>query len=289
MILPFSRLLDTARQHGFAVGAFNIYNLEGVLAVVRAAETLESPVILQVLPSALAIGGRPFLALCRSAAEQSAVPMAVHLDHCPDAGKIRAALDAGVSSVMADGSGLPFAENCRFTADMAALAKRANADVEGELGFLAGTEDGESADLSRAALTRPGQATEFVRATGVAALAVCIGNRHGHYPEPPQLDFQRLAQIRDLVDIPLVLHGTSGLPDRDIQQAISLGVCKFNVNTEVRTAYTRQLRTMVCGPEGPPELVRIMSGSIEAMQAPVESKIRLFGSAGTAVLYTPNP
>lgn len=284
MLIPFSRMLATARDHEFAVGAFNVYNLEGTLAVIAAAEDLDSPVILQVLPSALALGGRPLVALCRAAAEDAQVPVTVHLDHCANRQAIFTALESGISSVMADGAALPFDENRHFTARIVRLARRFSAATEGELGLIAGSEDGHT--QTREMLTRPEQAGIFAAETGVDALAVCIGNRHGRYHQPPDLDFRRLAAIRDRVDVPLVLHGTSGLPDDDIRRAVSLGVCKFNVNTEIRSAYMDRVKALCLETDTRPELVRVIKTSIAAMSAAVASKIHLFGSAGKSFLYT---
>lgn len=285
MRVPYDHILRRARQHRFAVGAFNIYNLEGALAVTRAAEELNSPVIIQVLPSALALGGTPLIHLCLEAGKSAQVPVAVHLDHCPSQKKIMAALAAGVSSVMADGSKLDYADNLAFTKKIARAASRHTASVEGELGRLIGSEDGLTVETASAKMTQPEQAADFAEQTGIAALAVCIGNVHGKYKTEPRLDFDRLQAIAARVAIPLVLHGTSGLPDEMILQAVEQGVCKFNVNTEVRTAYTCALSRLF--KEDPAtELVDVIQGSIDAMKLPIKDKIRLFGSANKAHLYT---
>lgn len=283
MLAPLEHMLYRARQGGYAVGAFNIYNLEGALAVIQAAKEMDSPIILQVLPSALAIGGDALIALCRSAADKASTPVAVHLDHCSSRQKIITALEAGVSSVMADGSALDFEDNIGFTTAIVQTASQFSAGVEAELGYLAGTEDGVTVEADQASLTQPDQAVEFVEKTGVAALAVCIGNRHGAYHTPPELDFERLSTLAEALPIPLVLHGTSGLSDDVIVRATRSGVCKFNVNTEIRTAYINKLKAMMGFGSCPgPELVEIMKGCIAAMKIPIKSKIRLFGSAGKA-------
>lgn len=281
MLISTAKLLQQAQTGGYAVGAFNVYTLEGVQAVTAAAQTLKSPVMLQVLPSAMNLGGTPLIALCREVCRRASVPMAVHLDHCGSEDVIRTALDAGISSVMADGSHLDCAANVAFTQKMAALAREQGKSVEAELGRLSGTEDGSSVAERDARLTDPNQAADFVRKTAVDALAVCIGNVHGHYSTPPNLDFDRLSALRQRLTLPLVLHGTSGLPDDMILQAIARGVCKFNVNTELRKAgmqatahYVQQNRKK--------ELVELMTAVIEALQAPVMEKIRRFGSRGKA-------
>ena len=281
MIVPTEQLLQHARQGRYAVGAFNVYTLEGVRAVVSAAEESNSPAILQILPKALELGGTALIALCLEAARTAGVPLSVHLDHCSSADTIDKALDAGVSSIMADGSGLPFDRNLAFTRRMADLAKSRGKSVEAELGRLSGSEDGMTIDRREACLTDPAQAEVFVGQTGVHALAVCIGNVHGVYHAPPLLDFERLAAIADRVGIPLVLHGTSGLPDAMITRAVALGVCKFNVNTELRSAGMDAAAAYLAGAHKP-ELVERMQVEVNAMRQPVLYKIGLFGSAGKA-------
>jgi tagatose 1,6-diphosphate aldolase GatY/KbaY len=278
MLAPTADLLQQASDDGYAIGAFNVYNLEGVRAVVQAAEAGRSPVMLQLHPKALEHGGAPLVALCLKAAEEAAIPMAVHLDHSTSRAAIRSALAAGVSSIMADGSHMDYAENVAFTREMSELAHRQSATVEAELGRISGTEDGLAVADLEARMTDPDQAVDFVAHTGVDALAVCIGNVHGAYPGEPRLDFDRLAAIRERVSVPLVLHGTSGLPDALITRAVKHGVCKFNVNTEVRAAYLEAVRDRLNAP--PVDLLDVMASAIAAMQAVIAGKLRLFGSVG---------
>ena len=281
MLVSTELLLNNARQGRYALGAFNVYTLEGIRAVAAAAERTRSPAILQVLPRALEVTGTALIAACLEAARSAAVPLSVHLDHCSSAKTIEKALTAGISSVMADGSQRPFDENLAFTQSIARRANRYGKAVEAELGRLSGSEDGLTVELREACLTDPGQAEAFVAATGVQALAVCIGNVHGRYHTPPDLDFERLKSIADRVAVPLVLHGTSGLPGDMITRAVDLGVCKFNVNTELRSACLAAGSGYLAATEKP-ELVARMEAEIEAMQAPVISKIRLFRSEGRA-------
>ena len=279
MLTSTVELLQAARESGYAVGAFNIYNLEGVLAAVRAAETERSPIMLQIHPSALRHGGRPLIALCLAAAKEAAVPISVHLDHSNSADDIHMALAAGLTSIMADGSHLAYAENITFTREMTTLIHGSGGSVEAELGRLSGTEDGLTLPEYEARLTRPDQAADFVRQTRVDMLAVCIGNMHGHYREEPRLDFDRLAAIRAVVSVPLVLHGASGLPENMIDRAIRLGICKINVNTEVRQAYIAALKEQLVSVETS-DLLELMQRAITAMQAAISTKLRLFGSTG---------
>lgn len=281
MLTSMAALLDTARLGGYAVGAFNVYNLEGVRAVVGAAEEAHSPAILQLHPAALRHGGPPLVALCLAAARASAAPLAVHLDHSSSADGIRAALDAGIPSIMADGSHLPYAGNVAFTRAMADLAHESGASVEAELGRLTGTEDGVTVAARDARLTDPAQAAAFVARSGVDALAVCIGNVHGRYHGEPDLDFERLAAIRAAVAVPLVLHGASGLPEALVRRAITLGVCKLNVNTEVRAAYMAALRAALMA-DASVDLVDLLEQATGAMRAVIRAKLDLFGSARRA-------
>jgi tagatose 1,6-diphosphate aldolase GatY/KbaY len=279
MLYPTLALLRAAQAGGYAIGAFNVYNLEGARAVVAAAEAAQSPAMLQVHPSALAFGGAPLIALCLAAARSAVVPIAVHLDHSSSPEAIRQALEAGATSIMADGSQLDYTANGAFTRAMADLAHARGAAVEAELGRLSGTEDGLTIEEFAAKLTDPAQAADFVERSGADMLAVCIGNVHGRYPGEPRLDFERLAAIRQAVAVPLVLHGASGLPTQQISQAITLGVSKFNVNTEVREAYLDALKLALDAPTTP-DLIDLMERAVAAMQAVVAEKLGLFGSVG---------
>lgn len=281
MLTSTIALLRLAEHGNYAIGAFNVYNLEGALAVVNAAQASHSPVILQMHPSAFEYGGAALAALCLQAARDASVPMSVHLDHSTSAEEIRFAMDAGMTSIMADGSHLAYDENVRFTRAMVELAHTHSGFIEAELGRLAGTEDGLTVAEYEAKLTDPNQATSFIAQTGIDALAVCIGNVHGKYRDEPRLDFARLAAIRDAVRVPLVLHGTSGLPREIVRRAIEQGVCKFNVNTEVRLAYIDALRIELQPPQTL-DLIELMNLVISAMQAVVAEKLELFGSVGKA-------
>jgi tagatose 1,6-diphosphate aldolase GatY/KbaY len=180
---------------------------------------------------------------------------------------------------MVDGSHLPYADNLAFTRQMAALIHAQGGSVEAELGRLTGTEDGLTVPEYEAKLTDADQAAHFVAHTRVDALAVCIGNIHGHYRGEPRLDFDRLAAIRQAVPVPLVLHGASGLPEAMVRHAIELGVCKFNVNTEVRAAYLHALKEHLAAPR-PSDLLDLMQAAVAAMQPIVSEKLHMFGSVG---------
>jgi len=281
MLVQTRFMLSKATQENYAVGAFNVYNLEGALSVIHAAQELNSPVIIQILPSALALGGTPLISLCLEAGKTASVPVSVHLDHCSKQKEIYMALTAGISSVMADGSMLDYEDNILFTKKIVKMASKCSAGVEGELGRLSGSEDGLSTEETKAKMTQPSQADNFIEQTKVSALAVCIGNIHGKYKTQPRLDFERLKAIAENVSIPLVLHGTSGLPDEMIIKAMKHGVCKFNVNTEVRSTFLRTLSRLF-KEDKRPELIDVMRDGIDAMKHPIKEKIKLFGSANKA-------
>ncbi|KAK7291352.1 hypothetical protein RIF29_06422 [Crotalaria pallida] len=273
-------ILSNAEKGGYAVGAFNVYNLEGVEAVVSAAEEEQSPAILQIHPGAFKQGGIPLVACCISAAEQANVPIAVHFDHGTSNQDLVEALELGFSSVMVDGSHLSFSENTAYTKFISLLAHSRDILVEAELGRLSGTEDDLTVEEYEARLTDANLAQKFIDETGIDALAVCIGNVHGKYPESgPNLKLELLKELHALTlkkGVFLVLHGASGLSNDLVKECINLGVRKFNVNTEVRKAYMDSLTT----PKN--DLVHVMASAKEAMKAVIAEKMHLFGSAGRA-------
>lgn len=281
MLTSLHELMQNAQSSNYAVGAFNVYNLEGIKAVVHAAEAEYSPAIIQLHPSVFRFHGSSLLAACFEAARSSRVSMLVHLDHATSAGDIEWALGHGITSIMADGSHGSPDENIDFTSRMATLARQHGAAVEAELGRLSGTEDGLSIPEYEARLTDPHMAVNFVDQTGVDALAVCIGNVHGHYHGEPKLDFGRLEAIQKIIPVPLVLHGASGLSESMVHRSIDCGVRKFNVNTEVREAYLVALRTSL-QMDKKLDLLDIMNQAILAMQEVVASKMQLFRSSGKA-------
>lgn len=234
-------LVQHAHKHGFAVAAINTYNLELTHAILRAAERLSQPVIIQLGVPVVKAYGASLVQAAVVSAQQARVPVALHLDHCKDLALIQQCLTWGCSSALADGSHLSFAENKALTQQAVALASSYNAAIEGELGYLAGTEDGVTVEQVAASLTDPQQAREFVTQTGLAMLAVAVGNVHGYVPNPPPLDMVRLQQIAAQVEVPLVLHGASGVSKDELQHAIKLGVAKVNFNTEVRSAFLQAI------------------------------------------------
>lgn len=273
--------LRAAWREGWALGAFSVYNLEQALAVCRAAAAEGTPVILQAGSSAFRFAGRSELAaLALAAAGASSAAVGVHLDHATDPAEVDWCLRAGYGSVMFDGSALSLEENIARTREVAARAHAHGAWIEGELVGIAGDED-RSAAAAAGGLTDADAAARFAASTGVDALAVAVGNVHGMAAAPAELDFERLEAIRARVDVPLVLHGASGLPDEQIRIAIGLGVAKINVNTELRRAFLRALAGALEHVGDDDDLVAATRPAIEAMQSLVGQKIRIF--AGAAV------
>ncbi|MFK4098766.1 ketose-bisphosphate aldolase [Streptomyces sp. NPDC019531] len=240
MLLHGTDALKQAAAAGHALPGFVVYNLETVQGITAAAEAAGTPVLIQAGSSPFKHAGRETLMrLALDAAEDSGTArLGVHLDHSRDLAEITACLESGYTSVMVDGSHLPFAENMALTKEAVRRSRDHGAWVEAELGALPGDEDvSTDAVATDAAMTDPVQAAEFVAATGVDALAVAVGNVHGFTRDPVRLDLDRLAAIHELVPVPLVLHGASGLPVEELHGALARGVAKVNVNAELRRAY----------------------------------------------------
>ncbi len=262
-----------------AIAAFNVYNLEGAQACVLAAEELKMPIILQVHPVALKFGGVALLSMLISLRKYAKVPIFIHLDHSSLEKDIFMAIENGFDSIMVDGSSMKFEDNLRWTKKMASIIQRENIIVEGELGLLAGEEDGLSIPEKAAKMTDPMQAKEYVKETNINMLAVTIGNVHGPYRSQPQLDFKRLINIRQNIpkNIPLVLHGASGLPHAMTQRCIAEGICKFNVNTDLRIAAMNSIKENIKNNEKC-DLLNLMEGSKYAMYKVAKDKILSFAS-----------
>lgn len=240
-------LLDAQKNH-YAIGAFNVENMEMMQAVITAAELEKLPVILQTTPSTLKYADTSvFSAMAEAMAKKASVPVAMHLDHGSSFELCEQAALDGYTSLMIDGSKLPLEENIELAKRVVELAKTMAyvPTVEAELGKLGGKEDDLEVKEGEDMCTDPEEAIEFVEKSGVDSLAVAIGTAHGFYKGTPKLEFERLAAIRDAVQVPLVLHGSSGVPDEDVKKAISLGICKVNFATELRVAYTDAARKVI--------------------------------------------
>ncbi|MDD2509513.1 MAG: class II fructose-1,6-bisphosphate aldolase [Syntrophomonas sp.] len=282
-LVSVSKLLFQADKGGYAVGAFNANNMEIVQAIIRAAELERSPVIMQASQGAINYAGLEFISgMVKIAAESSSVPVALHLDHGTDFEQVVKCIRSGFSSVMYDGSKLPLEENIAMTKKVLDIARPIEVSVEAELGKIGGTEDDIHVSEKEAMYTDPEEARYFVEQTGVESLAIAIGTAHGQYKGEPRLDFERLAQIKSLVKIPIVLHGSSGVPDESLRKAIKLGVCKVNIDTNIREALVWTMRKVMA--ENPAEIDprKILGPARDAAVEIIREKIRVFGSSGQA-------
>ncbi|MBK5092918.1 MAG: class II fructose-1,6-bisphosphate aldolase [Actinobacteria bacterium] len=276
-----TELLAKAEKEGYAAGAFNTNNLEITLSIVEAAVAERSPVIIAVSPGAMEYAGVAYLAaIAKVASESVDIPVSLHLDHGTSMEHVEACIEHGFSSVMIDGSKLPYEENVSLTRQVVELGRKKGVSVEGELGRLVGVEDSVSVSEREASMTDPTQAAEFVERTGVDALAVAIGNVHGWYKGRPDLDFDRLREIKSKVGTFLVLHGASGIPDDMIREACSIGVDKINIDTEVRDAFRQAVARFVSENPDVIDPRKILMPARDAMREVVARKMRLFGSAG---------
>ena len=273
-LVPSRRLLDEAARAGHAVAALNFYNAETLLAHVRAANEHRASVILQTTESTIKyLGIGMVVAMARAASEEIERPVALHLDHGASYELAARCVAAGYTSVMIDGSKLPFEENVELTRRVVEMAHAAGVSVEGELGHVA--HNAEGGDITRF-YTRPEDALRFVEATGVDALAVAIGTAHGFYKGEVRLDFERLAQIRDAVGerARLVLHGGSGVPDELMRRAVSSGIAKINFGTELKNAFTLSVKRSLSGGDEI-DLRKTFAPAIEAVREVSSAKIRV--------------
>jgi len=282
LLVSGREILQAARDGGYAVGAFNLNNMEIVQAIVEAAEEERSPVIIQASQGALKYAGIEYIAgLARIAAEKATVPVALNLDHGTSFAQVVQCIRHGFTAVMIDGSQLPFEENIALTKKVVEVAHPNNVSVEAELGKIGGVEDDIVVSEREATFTDPDEAAEFVERTKCDALAVAIGTAHGLYKGEPKLDFERLKEIRQKTDVPLVLHGASGVPDEAIKIARQY-VSKINIDTELRVAFSKAITEYL--KENPNEIDprKILGPAKAAMKEVARAKMRLFGSAGKA-------
>ncbi|MEI6577917.1 MAG: class II fructose-bisphosphate aldolase [Eubacteriales bacterium] len=241
-LVNMNELLLEAQQGDWAVGSFSVSNMEMVIGILKAAEETESPVILQIAEVRLKHSPLDLIGpLMVSAAENADVPVAVHFDHGTTVDAIEHALDLGFTSVMIDGSKLSLKENIASTRKVVKLAREYGADVEGEIGSVGGSEDGS--DNIAINCTSPEQALQFQNETGVDALAIAIGNAHGNYKQEPELRFDILEQVNSILDVPLVLHGGTGISPEDFKKCISMGIKKINIATATFDAVEKSVRS----------------------------------------------
>lgn len=302
MLVSSKQLLIKARRDGYAIGAFNFNNLEQLQAIINAAEAEKSPVIISTSQGAIEYAGIEMLvSMAKVAAHSVKVPVALHLDHGKDPNIVKLAMKSGYTSVMFDGSALPYAQNVSLTKQLATLAHTKKIPLEAELGVLGGVEDMVKARESL--FTDPTQVKDFVSRTGCDSIAVSIGTSHGVYKFKGQafLDFERLRQIARVVSLPIVLHGASGVPadlvskakkfgaklddprgvdDSSILNAIKLGVAKINIDSDLRLAFMEAVRQELVENPEVFDPRQILTPARELMTEVARKKMRLFGSNG---------
>lgn len=279
-LVTSKEILVPARAGGYGVGAFNCVNLEYVRAVLDTAVALHSPVIVAVTPGAAKYSGwTGFPAAIRAVAEAAPVPVCLHLDHGTTLEEVEKALRSGFSSVMIDASHLALAENIELTRRVAKMAHAAGVGVEGELGQIGGQEEGvESAGV----LTDPEAVPGFVEESGVDVLATSFGSVHQKATQDAVLDLERLRRIAAATPVPLVLHGGSGVPFPAVRQAISLGIAKINVGTELQRTFTRTLRETLAAHPAEWDARKLLGPSVKALGEAVRERLATFGSVGKA-------
>lgn len=311
MLVTLKKILAAADRGGYAVGAFNVNNLEILQAVIETAVEEKSPVIIQTSEGAIEYAGMDYLLAMMRIAAKAPVPVVIHVDHGKDLKVIKKAIDAGYSSVMFDGSLLPYAENVKQTRRVVAWARAKGASVEAEIGAIKGVEDLVSVSEKQAFFTDPDEASRFAKETGCDALAISIGTAHGAYKSKtaPELDIARLKKIDAAVKAPLVLHGASGIspelvektrnlcerlddcnrlsgavgiPDAQIATAIKNGIRKINIDSDLRIAFTAGVRDAVLSDKKAIDPRKLLAPSKKLMKEVVRHKMQLFGSSGRA-------
>lgn len=283
-LVSMTEMLKKANAEGYAVGQFNLNNLEFTQAILQAAEEEKSPVILGVSEGAgRYMGGfKTVVKMVEGLMEDYniTVPVAIHLDHGSSYDKCKEAIDAGFTSVMIDASHDPFEQNIEITSKVVEYAHSKGVSVEAELGTVGGQEDDVVADGVIYADAK--ECEELVQRTGIDCLAPALGSVHGPYKGEPNLGFTEMEEIRGLTGVPLVLHGGTGIPTKDIQRAISLGTAKINVNTENQIASAKKVREVLAADEKMYDPRKYLGPAREAIKATVIGKIREFGSANKA-------
>jgi fructose-bisphosphate aldolase class II len=278
-----TELMQQAKREKFAVGQFNMNNLEFAKAIMEAAEEENSPFIYGVSEGAIKYMGLDYVvAIARAAAEKSKIPVVLHLDHGSSFEVAMQCIKAGFTSVMFDGSHYPLEENIRLTREVVNAAHAMGISVEGELGTIGGTEDDLTVAEEDAKLAKPEEAIRFFEETKVDALAIAVGTAHGMYKGEVRIRYHIIEEVSSKVPVPIVLHGGSGVPDEAIRKSIELGVGKINVNTENQVAMTNAIKEVFAKKPDVYDPRKYLGPAKDAMKEVVKSKMRLFGSSGKA-------
>ncbi len=286
MLINMEKMLKTADEHHFAVGAFNATESSLFRAVAEEAEKQNAPAIIQAAPGEFDFATREFYAYVRERLANSPVPFVLHLDHGKSMDECVRAIQAGYTSVMFDGSALPFEENIRQTAEVVKIAHMAGVSVEGEIGTIGTMNNSDEGGVENVIYTNPEEVVEFVSRTGVDCLAVAIGTAHGIYPKGfvAKLQLELLKEIRDVSPVPLVLHGGSNNPDGEIREACRIGIRKVNISSDFKYAFFKELGE-VLEKTGGFIPAKVLAPAIDAAKVVIAEKMELFGSVGKAALY----
>ncbi|HBT39458.1 MAG: Ketose-bisphosphate aldolase [Thermotoga sp. 50_1627] len=280
MLVTLKELVQAAYKSDYAIPAFNIHTYEDAVAIVKGAETMRSPVILMASPSAVRhLGVKVAACIMNELAENAKVPVVSHLDHATDLNIIFKAMKAGFTSVMFDGSNLPFDENVEKTKLVVAVARALGISVEAEIGRVGRSEEGEQVTQI---LTEPEAARQFFELTQVDALAVAVGTAHGMQKQEARIDFERVQQIQSAVDVPLVLHGSSGVPDEDLTKISKMHFGKTNIGTVLKTVYVERIRKILQEQPQLKDQIKLLEEASRAITEIVMHKIKLLNSAGKA-------
>ncbi|MDD3776655.1 MAG: class II fructose-bisphosphate aldolase [Actinomycetota bacterium] len=276
-------MLIKARKEKFVVGAFNIVNHTSMVSVAEAAIEERSPVIIQTSQKTVeALGYKMLVDMAKDLAQGTDVPISMNLDHGTDMDIIENCIEHGWSSIMVDGSSLPYQENIEMTKKVVEMAHQKGITVEGELGHIGGTEEQVSVDQEHVMLTDPQMAVDFQQKTGIDSLAVAIGTAHGLYSGEPRLDYQRLAKIMEVTDFPIVIHGCSGLSQEVLAKIRTFGVSKMNISTEIKHKYIDSCDLYIKEHPHEYEPVKKINFVKEEVKKLVKKYIGIFGSAGKA-------
>ena len=276
-------ILEDAYRNHYAIGAFAAHNLEILKAVIDAAESMQTPVIIQTTPGTIRYVGVEYMsAMVKTAAERSAIPVALHLDHGDSLDTVVKCLRAGYSSIMIDGSSLPFDENISLVKQVTNISHSAAVPVEAELGTIGGVEDDLEVEESKAGLTDPVAAEQFVNQTGIDTFAPAFGTAHGIYKKKPNLRFDLLKEISERVQIPLVMHGASGVSDESVKTAIEIGASKVNFSTELKELFVIELRKFLNENPEESDPRKYFVSARQAVKKLVENKIKILLSAKAA-------
>ena len=279
MLVSLKYVLDLAEKGNFAIPAFNVYNMESVMGVLKAAEEAKAPIIMQVYPRLMKEETGYFLSpIIKAAAEKASVPVCFHLDHGPSELETTRSIRYGATGIMLDGSTLPFEENIALTKRVVDICSYLGIQVEGELGHVGMTSDSDMDEF-----TTPEDAKKFIDETGVSCLAIAVGTAHGRYKKPPKLDIERIKAIRAATNnAALVLHGGSGVPDEEIKKAVAAGIRKMNFATDICYSFLDTCLVELQKPDRAIAIDTFMKKPIEAVKEFCISRIKLVGADNKA-------